>query len=71
MHLGFLQYKHRYEVKFSIPDPLGEEVIAEPSAFVKLEEIRPAESGKHMLKSFKTVTFQPILSLFANFISAL
>ncbi|XP_014667839.1 PREDICTED: UPF0687 protein C20orf27 homolog [Priapulus caudatus] len=45
VHLGFLQYKHRYEVRFCIPDQLGEEVIAEPAAHIRLEEIRPAESG--------------------------
>lgn len=45
IHLGFLQYKHKYEVRTSVPGQLGEEVVSDPRAHVKLEEIRPSASG--------------------------
>ncbi|ESO90339.1 hypothetical protein LOTGIDRAFT_164258 [Lottia gigantea] len=47
VHLGFLQFKHLYEVKFCIKDDLGEDVDYDPlqNLHVKIENVQPTEDG--------------------------
>ena len=48
VHLGFLQIHHRYHVKFSIKDRLGEDINADPlqNLNVRLMEAMPCEDGR-------------------------
>ena len=48
VHLGFLQYLHDYEIKFSIKDQLSEDLSFDPlqNLHVKIKEVKPSEDGK-------------------------
>ncbi|KAK6174499.1 hypothetical protein SNE40_017764 [Patella caerulea] len=47
VHLGFLQFKHLYEVRFCIQDDLGEDLDYDPlqNLHVKIEKVQPTEDG--------------------------
>jgi len=47
VHLGFLQIHHRYNVKFTIKDMLGEDVNADPlqNLNIRLMEALPSDDG--------------------------
>lgn len=48
VHLGFLQIRHHYEVKFSVEDDLYEDLEFDPlqSLYCKIQEIMPSENGE-------------------------
>ena len=48
IHLGFLQFKHCYELTFSIKDSLCEDIECDPlqNLHVKMEKYQPTEDGK-------------------------
>ena len=49
VHLGFLQIRHHYEIKFSIKDSLGEDLVADPlqNLNCKVLEVMPSEDGQY------------------------
>ncbi|XP_055884713.1 UPF0687 protein C20orf27 homolog [Biomphalaria glabrata] len=48
VRLGFLQYKHVYEVRFNLPDDVGDELTSDPlqNLNVKIESTEPLKEGK-------------------------
>ena len=48
VHLGFLQIRHHYEVRFSIKDGLYEDLEADPlqNLHCKVLQLMPSEDGK-------------------------
>ncbi|CAH1784741.1 unnamed protein product [Owenia fusiformis] len=48
VHLGFLEIHHQYEIRFTIKDTLGEDVLQDPlqNLHVKILEIPPSEDGE-------------------------
>ena len=48
VHLGFLEIRHIYEIKFSIKDKLHEDIAYDPleNLHCKLSNYAPAEDGK-------------------------
>lgn len=46
IHLGFLQYKHSYEIHFSIKDSLDEDVDVEHSLHARILDVMPSEDAE-------------------------
>lgn len=48
IHLGFLQILHRYQIRFSIKDSLGEDITSDPleSLHVNVLEAIPSDDGE-------------------------
>lgn len=48
VHLGFLQIQHRYQIRFSIKDKLGEDIVSDPleSLNVRVLEAVPSDDGE-------------------------
>jgi len=67
VHLGFLQIQHRYQIRFSIKDALGEDIISDPleSLNVRLLEAVPSDDGKQTVEPDDCMFFfylNPLLS---------
>ncbi|KAK2147068.1 hypothetical protein LSH36_571g00008 [Paralvinella palmiformis] len=48
VHLGFLQIKHHYEVRFSVKDDMNEDLNFDPleNLHVRFLDVRPSEDGR-------------------------
>jgi len=58
IHLGFLKINHRYHIKFTVKDRLGEKIVADENENVTIFESVPIDDGiyQHVLLSDRDLT---------------